>query len=92
LSTIEIGPLESWAIDQEYPTPSDHETISFSWEDPETDIASKHTTGWKIDQLAQDKNRVIRAREDWLQRSQQSPINITSIDNIKELDRGTLWI
>ena len=94
LSTIEMGALESWQVDLEHSTPSDHEVISFSWEDPETiEGASKLTTGWKIDQLAQDKDKVTRAREDWLQRSQQSPINTTiSIDSIEELDRGALWI
>ena len=45
LSTIEIGPLESWQVDLELSTPLDYKVISFFWEDSETiEGASKLTT------------------------------------------------
>ena len=51
LSSIEMGPLENWAVDLEYSTPLDHEVISFSWEDLETSnsMVSNKVTGWNID-------------------------------------------
>ena len=42
-TTVEIGPLESWAIERENLTPSDHELIVLEWAD--LDILSKANRG-----------------------------------------------
>jgi len=50
-TTLELGPLESWAIERDNPTPSDHELIVLEWAD--LDISSRanrgEITGWDID-------------------------------------------
>ena len=35
LTTVSMGPLETWTIDQEHPTGSDHELTIMEWDSPE---------------------------------------------------------
>ena len=91
LSSIEIGPLEHWAVDLECSTPLDHEVIRFSWEDLEASnsTGSSRVTGWNIDQLAQDRERAESARQDWIY--QQSLITTESINSAEQLDKVAQW-
>jgi hypothetical protein len=89
LLTTGLGSLESWAVDLEYSTPLDHKVISFSWEDlgASNYIVSKQITGWNIDQLAQEEEKAEGAKEDWLQRRQECPIDMEKINSIEDLDK-----
>jgi hypothetical protein len=69
-TTTEIGPLESWAIEEEFPTPSDHELILFEWLDPGYILNKAETpkgdiTGWNIDNLIGDSEAKKIAKESW---------------------------
>ena len=53
LTTVSMGPLEAWAIDQEHPTGSDPELIIMEWTYLEQKSAtpSQGVTGWQIQTL-----------------------------------------
>jgi hypothetical protein len=67
-TTTAIGLLDSWAIEEENPTPSDHELIVFSWDDLKQnrlDKRPKEITGWNIDKLLLDQEKLEQAHSDW---------------------------
>jgi Endonuclease-reverse transcriptase len=64
-TTLEMGPLESWAIETESPSPSDHELIVLEWGDLDEALMVNigEITGWDIDRLRQDSETLKRAEE-----------------------------
>jgi len=59
-TTTAIGLLDLWAIEEENPTPLDHELIVFSWNDLKQnrlDKRPKDITGWNIDKLLLDQEK-----------------------------------
>jgi hypothetical protein len=57
-----------WAIEEDLPTPSDHELIIFEYSDlDETPLKTKkgEVTGWKIDDLLIDSEIKEKAEESW---------------------------
>ena len=77
---MELGPLESWSIDEDNPTPSDHTLILLEWTDmnePPITYQGKHKgekTGWNIDSLKQDSETLEKAKEDYLSRTMNRPL------------------
>ena len=64
-TTTAIGLLNSWLIEEEYSTPSDHELIIFEWLDltlnqPKT-CEKSDITGWNIDKFQKNKNQLESA-------------------------------
>jgi endonuclease/exonuclease/phosphatase family metal-dependent hydrolase len=67
-TTEELGPLELWAIETEWLTPSDHVLIVLEWADiDDTPIIPNkgEITGWDIDKLKQNPEVLKRAKEEW---------------------------
>jgi hypothetical protein len=69
LTTQGLGPLSTWAIDQDHPTGSDHEVIVLGWEDLaeiEAPVeASRAITGWQIQGLLADSEAIRKATQAW---------------------------
>jgi hypothetical protein len=70
LSTTGLGTLQSWEIDEDHATQSDHAVIVFSW-DPLYSRSVDHkkgvTTSWDIDKLRVNEERLEQARNHWNQ-------------------------
>ena len=63
-----MGPLESWAIKEDHPTPSDHEVIIFQWLNKEETVrlnSLKEVTGWDIAALLKDIDTLEQAKASW---------------------------
>ena len=69
LTTQGLGPLTTWATDQDHPTGSDHEVIILGWEDlagAETPVEnSRAITGWQIQGLLADSEALGKATQAW---------------------------
>jgi hypothetical protein len=66
-TTLDIGPLKSWAVERDNPTPSDHEFIVLKWADlNKTPVTNtKEITGWDINRFNQDSEALKKAKEYW---------------------------
>lgn len=68
LSTPSLGALQSWDIDEDRATPSDHAVIVFSWKplySRPVEQETGATTNWDIDKLRADERRLEKARDHW---------------------------
>jgi hypothetical protein len=65
ISTPELGPLDSWLVDDEYPTGSDHELILVEWKDLERRATetSKQVTRWQIQSLQANLKALDKAKQ-----------------------------
>jgi hypothetical protein len=92
-TTLDIGPLESWAVERDNPTPSDHELIVLEWEDLDKTLIANtgEITGWDIDSLTQDPDALKKAEEYWHHLALDRPkINYNSPED--HLDKEATWI
>ena len=93
-TTEELGPLELWAIETEWPTPSDHELIVLEWTDIDNIpiIPNKgEITGWDIDKLKQDPETYEKAKEKWRYLALYRPI-IDYNSQKEDLESEAIWI
>ena len=94
LSSAQLGPLTLWEIPEEHPSYSDHELIVLRWEDVEYNLTNKSCekiTGWDIQGLIGDKNKLQAAQSEWTNLSQNRHI----IDNFctqQDLDGEVSWV
>jgi ribonuclease HI len=96
-TTTELGPLDSWAIDEDNPTPSDHAVILLEWAElTESPITYKgrmkeDITGWNIDGLKQDPDALAKAKEDYLSYVINRPL-VDSNSLQQHLEEEAAWI
>ena len=94
-TTIEIGPLDRQAIEEDLPTPSDHELIIFEYSDldlNETSLKTKgEVTGWKIDNLIIDTELKEKAQEAWNRLAQNRAI-IDYNSSKAHLEEEAIWL
>jgi hypothetical protein len=89
-----IGLLNSWTIEEEFSTPSDHELIVLEWADLEfNQFRSKNQeiTGWNIQKLQSDEKQLKLANSYW----QEISKNRDLIDNTcinEDLEKEAIWI
>ena len=94
LSSAQLGPLTLWKIPEEHPSCSDYELIVLRWEDVEYNLTNKSCgkiTGWDIQGLIGDKNKLQAAQSEWTNLSQNRHI----IDNFctqQDLDGEVSWV
>jgi hypothetical protein len=95
LTTQGLGPLSTWAIDQDHPTGSDHEVIVLGWEDLagiETPVEnSRAITGWQIQGLLADSEAIGKATQAW---KELTACRSMLLDSCTEGDIATeaIWI
>jgi hypothetical protein len=93
-STPGLGTLQSWEIDEDLLTPSDHALIVFSWE-PLYCRSVGHkkgaTTSWDIDKLRANEGRLEQARNHWNQPSGGRQ-HISTVSCCEDLEREAQWI
>jgi hypothetical protein len=95
-TTIEIGVLDRWAIEEDLPTLSDHELIIFEYSDLDLDETPLKTrkgevTGWKIDDLLIDSELKEKAEESWNLLAQNRAI-IDYNSSKTDLEEEAIWI
>src|SRR5271156_5828740 len=93
-TTEELGPLEIWAIETEWPTPSDHVLIVLEWADVDnTPVINNRgeITGWDIDKLKQDPEALKKAKEEWQYLALNRPI-IGCNSREEDLENEATWI
>lgn len=94
-TTTPIGLLDSWLIEEEYSTPSDHELIVFEWLDLTLNqlktCEKSEITGWNIDKLQKDENQLELAYSHWKDISKNRPL-IDNLSNKEDLENEALWI
>jgi hypothetical protein len=93
-TTVELGPLELWAIETDCPTPSDHVLIVLEWADIDnTPMAPNRgeITGWDIDKLKQDPEALEKAEEEWQYLALYRPI-IGYHSREEDLENEATWI
>jgi hypothetical protein len=79
-TTIELGPLDLWVIDENNLTPSDYVLILLEWADiSDVFITYKgkqkgDITGWNIDMLKQDPEALEKVKEEYLFRAINRPL------------------
>jgi len=93
LTTGSMGPLETWGIDQEHPTGSDHELIVMEWTPLEQTSAtpSQDVTGWQIQTLQANPQALEEAKGDWQTRTQPRPCLGDSCSS-EDLAGEAIWI
>ena len=93
LTTVSMGPLETWGIDQEHPTGSDHELIVMEWTPLERTSAtpSQDVTGWQIQTLQANPQALEEAKGDWQTRTQPRPCLGDSCSS-EDLAGEAIWI
>jgi hypothetical protein len=93
-TTIEIGLLDTWAIEEDLPTPSDHELIIFEFSDLTKTPKSTQKgeiTGWKIDDLTSDPEALEKAELAWnLLTENRDIINYNS--SKIEIEEEAIWL
>ena len=64
MTTTHMGPLETWRVDQDCPTGSDHEALVVEWGELEWVLTplSKEVTGWQIQALQADPQATEAAK------------------------------
>ena len=77
-----IGLLNSWTIEEEYSTLSDHELIVFEWLDldlNQSKSCNQETTGWNIKNLQENEKQLNLTYSHWQEISKnRSLIDILS--------------
>ena len=75
LTTARMGPLETWRVDQDYPTGSDHEVLVMEWGELERFLTppSREVTGWQIQALQADPQALEAAKHAWQIQAQERP-------------------
>ena len=93
LTTVSMGPLETWTIDQGHPTGSDHELIIMEWASLEQIPAtpSQEVTGWQIQTLQANPQALEEAKGDWQTRTQSRPYLEDSCSS-EDLAGEAIWI
>ena len=93
LTTVSMGPLEMWTVDQEHPTGSDHELIIMEWASLEriSTVPSQDVTGWQIQALQADLQALEGAKGDWQTRTQSRPCLGDSCSS-EDLAGEAIWI
>ena len=93
LTTISMGPLEMWTVDQERPTGSDHELIVMEWTPLEQGITatSQNVTGWQIQTLQANAQALEEAKQDWQTRAQSQPY-LGDTCSAEDLAGEAIWI
>src|SRR5699024_8586358 len=93
LTTVSMGPLETWTIDQEHPTGSDHELIVMEWPSLERKLTapSQHITGWQIQTLRANAQALGEAKADWQARTESRPCLGDSCSS-EDLAGEAIWI
>ena len=68
-----MGPLETWRVDQDYPTGSDHEVLVMEWGELERSLAppSREVTGWQIQALQANPQALEAAKHTWQIQAQE---------------------
>ena len=93
-TTIEMGFLDFWAIEEDLPTPSDHELIVFEFPDLKRtpkDNTNGEITGWKIDDLMGDQEVLDKAESAWnLLAENRAIIDYNSSE--REIEEEVIWI
>ncbi|ODM18159.1 hypothetical protein SI65_06030 [Aspergillus cristatus] len=93
LTTVSMGPLEMWTVDQEHPTGSDHELIIMEWTSLEriSTIPSQYVTGWQIQTLQANPQALEEAKGDWQARTESRPCLGNSCSS-EDLAGEAIWI
>ena len=93
LTTVSMGPLEMWTVDQECPTGSDHELIVMEWTPLEQGITatSQNVTGWQIQTLQANTQALEEAKQDWQTRAQSQPY-LGDTCSAEDLAGEAIWI
>lgn len=93
MTTVSMGPLEMWIVDQEHPNGSDHETIVMEWTSLEQGIAatSQTVTGWQIQTLQANSQVLEEAKLDWQMRAQSQPY-LGDICSAEAVAGEAIWI
>lgn len=76
-TSTSMGLLNSWLIEEEYTTSSDHELIVFDWLDLEINqqkSKNRDITGWNIDNLLEDEKQLELAYSFWKENSINRPL------------------
>lgn len=88
-----MGPLETWTVDQEHPTGSDHELIVMEWAPLEQKLAapSQDVTGWQIQALQANTQALEEAKQGWQKRAQSRPC-LGDTCSTEDLAGEAIWI
>ena len=93
LTSPDLGILRVWEISEEYPSLLDYELIFLEWEDLEIKGQEKYQPAikrWSIQNLLQDKELWLAAKEDWENFSKGQKY-LTSECTKKDLDKEVEW-
>ena len=93
-TTIQIGLLDSWLIEEDLSTPSDHELIVFSWLDlnlNQSENRNQEITGWDIDKLLKDEEKLKLAYSYW-QENSENRILIDNLSIKEDLEKEAIWL
>jgi endonuclease/exonuclease/phosphatase family metal-dependent hydrolase len=93
ISTPELGLLDSWLVDNELPTGSDHELILMEWKDLERRSlqTSKQITGWQIRSLQADSEALDKAKQTWNALAARQPALLDSCSRT-DVEKEAVWL
>ena len=89
-----MGLLNSWLIEEEYSTPSDHELIVFDWLDLNVNqlkAQNQEITGWNIDKLQKNEKQLELAHSYWKENSENRSL-IDNLFNNDDLENEAIWL
>ena len=93
LTTVSMGPLQAWTVDQDHPTGSDHELLVMEWAPIEhgSEPPSREVTGWQIQALQADPQALEYAKQCWEANAEQrTPLDDTC--SLVDVAEEAAWI
>jgi ribonuclease HI len=91
-TTVSMGPLRAWAVDEDHQTGSDHEMIVMEWASMEhgSMAPSKEVTGWQIQALEADPQTLEATKHTWQTYAEQRD-QLSDTCSVDDLTTEAIW-
>jgi hypothetical protein len=93
LTTVEMGPLEAWTVDEDHATGSDHELLVMEWAPIEQgwEPPSAEVTGWQIQALQADSQALEEAKEMWQAEAERREL-LNDACSSADVEEEAIWV
>jgi ribonuclease HI len=93
LTTVDMGPLLAWTVDEDHATGSDHELLVMEWAPIEHgwEPPSDGVTGWQIQALQADSQALEYAKRMWQANAERRGL-LDDACSVTEVEGEAVWI
>ena len=93
LTTLAMGPLLAWNVDEDHATGSDHEVLVMEWAPMEQggDPPSREVTGWQMQALQADSEAPEEAKKMWQTKAKQRAL-LGDPCSVADVEEEAVWM